>query len=139
MIAENIRSEYCFTIQKCKICFAFLLGCRKKYYSRGTKQMYGDCGKKALAMIYLLCWVRENSFDYLKLDREFLAGVEDDKRGQIVISSVVRMARELEMPVVVEGVETEQQKDFVSKIGCVYIQGYFFAKPMPAEEYEKMI
>lgn len=101
--------------------------------------MYGDCGKKALAMIYLLCWVRENSFDYLKLDREFLASVEDDKRGQIVISSVVRMARELEMPVVVEGVETEQQKDFVSKIGCDYIQGYFFAKPMPAEEYEKMI
>ena len=76
--------------------------------------------------------------DMLKLDMKF---VEDgaESRGGSILSSVIRMANWLRLPVLAEGVETRTQAEYLKSIGCVYMQGYLFAKPMPAAEYEEIL
>ncbi len=71
----------------------------------------------------------------LKLDMKFLESSADSRRGGNIVESVVRMAKWLDMSVIAEGVETRQQADYLLSIGCSYMQGYLFARPMPAGEY----
>ncbi len=72
----------------------------------------------------------------LKLDMRFLEDSEDSKRGGNILESVVRMAKWLDMAIIAEGVETRAQADFLKSIGCLYVQGYLYARPMPLAEYE---
>ncbi|NLW69502.1 MAG: diguanylate cyclase, partial [Eubacteriaceae bacterium] len=74
----------------------------------------------------------------LKLDMRFIEGGENTSRGGNILESVVRMSKWLGMSVIAEGVETLSQADYLKSIGCFYIQGYFYARPMPAEEYERL-
>lgn len=74
--------------------------------------------------------------DILKLDMVFLSDTKNSARGGNILSSVVRMARWLKLPVIAEGVETKQQADYLCSIGCLYMQGYYFSKPVPANSYE---
>ncbi|MDO4540216.1 MAG: EAL domain-containing protein, partial [Syntrophomonadaceae bacterium] len=74
----------------------------------------------------------------LKLDMRFLENNENSMRGGNILQSIVRMAKWLGMLVIAEGVETKVQADYLRSIGCVYIQGYFYAKPMPVHEYEEL-
>ena len=76
--------------------------------------------------------------DVLKIDMRFLAEASVPERGRNIISSVVRMAQTLGIPTVAEGVEKAEQAEFLRNIGCDYGQGYYFAKPMPANDYERM-
>ena len=73
----------------------------------------------------------------VKLDMKFLASGDDAQRGGNIVESVVRMAKWLDMSVIAEGVETVEQADYLRSIGCSYVQGYLYAKPMPAGEYER--
>lgn len=75
----------------------------------------------------------------LKLDMMFFAGTENAVRSGNIIESVVRMAKWLDMAVIAEGVERPEQADYLKSIGCYYIQGYLYAKPMPVEDYEKVL
>ena len=75
--------------------------------------------------------------DVLKIDMQFLSGGESPGKGKIILESVIQMANNLGMPVIMEGVETQEQTRFLYKIGCNYVQGYYYARPMPQEEYEK--
>lgn len=75
----------------------------------------------------------------LKLDMKFLENTENAKRGGNILESIVRMARWLGMSVIAEGVETVLQADFLKSIGCNYVQGYLYAKPMPLDEYEALV
>ncbi len=77
--------------------------------------------------------------DVLKIDRAFLSRSEDTDRGEIVLSSVVRLARELNMSVVAEGVETEKQAAMLRSINCDTAQGYLYAKPMEVESFYKIL
>lgn len=74
----------------------------------------------------------------LKLDMKFLEGAEDSNRGGHILESVVRMAKWLGMSVIAEGVETREQADYLKSIGCFYVQGYLYARPMPISEYEAL-
>lgn len=77
--------------------------------------------------------------EVLKLDMNFLAGTEDtDRRGNI-LSSIIRMARWLGMDLIAEGVETVEQAEYLKNLGCSYMQGYYFAKPMPKEEFKLVL
>ena len=73
------------------------------------------------------------------LSKHLMTNTEITGRGENILASVVNMAKVLEMPVIAEGVEKESQVRFLKNIGCEYVQGYYYAKPMPAEEYEKML
>ncbi len=74
----------------------------------------------------------------LKLDMKFFEDTADMYRAGSIIASVVRMAKWLDMAVIAEGVETKAQADYLKSIGCYYIQGYYYAAPMPVSEYEKL-
>jgi len=75
----------------------------------------------------------------LKLDTRFLSGGEDDARGGSILSSIIRMAHWLDMPVIAEGVETRSQADYLKSLNCFYMQDYLFGKPMPEDEFEKIL
>lgn len=75
--------------------------------------------------------------DVLKVDMKFLPVKNEMERGEIILASVIKMAKWLGMTVVVEGVETRLQRDFLDSTGCDCIQGYYYSKPIPSEEYEE--
>ncbi len=81
--------------------------------------------------------LKDMSLDIIKMDMRFLSKTEHPERGKCIMASVVRMAKWLKMSVTAEGVETKEQLDFLKSIGCEYIQGFYFAKPMSVEDYEK--
>lgn len=81
--------------------------------------------------------LREMPVDVLKLDKGFLDDCSGDNssREKRIIAHVISMAKDLEITVLAEGVETVQQKDFLKESRCDMIQGYFYAKPMPTEYF----
>lgn len=83
--------------------------------------------------------LKEISVDSLKLDMRFLFGSDADGRGGTILSSVVRMARYLSLPIVAEGVETAEQARFLHTIGCTVGQGYYYYRPMPVPEFERLL
>lgn len=74
----------------------------------------------------------------IKLDLRFLTDVEQNSKAGNIISSVIRMAHGMEMAVIAEGVETQQQADFLKNLGCNLMQGYYFARPLPQAEFEQI-
>lgn len=83
--------------------------------------------------------LKEIDVDILKIDTKFMPTGSGDSRSERILSSVIRMAGWLDLPVIVEGVETTEQRDFLESIGVEYAQGFFFAHPMPCESYEKIV
>ena len=81
--------------------------------------------------------LRSFPVDVLKLDRTFLNSLEENDR--IVLSNIIRMASELNMDVVAEGVENWQQMDYLKKMACKVVQGFLFDKPMPKEVFEEKL
>ena len=79
--------------------------------------------------------LKDMPLDVLKLDAEFFSGDLNNSRGEIVVSEALKIAKNLEMLTVAEGVEAKAQVDFLAKNGCDMIQGFYFAKPMPRDEY----
>ncbi len=83
--------------------------------------------------------LKDIELDLIKLDMMFLVEKSDSNRGGMILSSVVRMAKWLGLPVIAEGVETLEQADFLKSIGCEYIQGYFYSRPLPENQYVEML
>ncbi|MCR5608738.1 MAG: EAL domain-containing protein [Lachnospiraceae bacterium] len=79
--------------------------------------------------------LRKMPFDILKLDKDFFHGEFITNRERVVISNIVRLAKELNMGIVAEGIETEEQTKFLEEINCPVIQGYLFSKPVPVPDY----
>lgn len=75
--------------------------------------------------------------DILKIDMAFLAKAQDEERSKKILEMVVLLSKQLSMPVIVEGVETESQVEFLSAIGCDMFQGYYFARPMEIAKFEE--
>lgn len=75
--------------------------------------------------------------DMLKLDMVFLKETRNPERAKIILQEIINMARKLIIPVISEGVETEEQVSFLSDMGCGMFQGYYFAKPISLEEFEE--
>ena len=67
----------------------------------------------------------------------FLNKTNNTKRSEIILTSIVEMSKKLNMPVVIEGVETKEQLDYLNTLGCDVYQGYYFAKPMDVYTFEK--
>ena len=78
--------------------------------------------------------------DAIKLDARFLKlGDDNNIKGFRILESVVNMAKTIGLPIIVEGVETKTQLDFLEDLGCRYIQGFYFYRPMPVEEFRSLI
>lgn len=76
------------------------------------------------------------SVDVLKIDMEFLGKTRDEERGRKILKMVIELSKELGMPVITEGVETEEQVAYLTEIGCDMFQGFYFARPMQITEFE---
>ena len=74
-------------------------------------------------------------FDFLKIDMNFLRNFDKTPKSKVIIASIVDLAKKLGIHTLAEGVETEDQYEYLKRIGCELIQGYYFAKPMPIEDY----
>ncbi|MEG1778458.1 MAG: EAL domain-containing protein [Oscillospiraceae bacterium] len=85
-----------------------------------------------------LSLLKDIMIDILKIDMQFLSETDLPGRGENIIASVIRMAKWLNIPVIAEGAETIEQVDFLRSVGCDYVQGYYFAKPMPITDYEQL-
>ena len=83
--------------------------------------------------------LKDMPLDTLKVDMAFIRELEKSKRVAIILKFIVELAEELGMSVVVEGVETQVQSDYVASLGEVAIQGYFFSRPLPIPDYEKLL
>ena len=79
------------------------------------------------------------TLDILKLDLKFVQNEIAKPMEQSILNDVVTMAHRMGLRVVAEGVETREQMNRLRAVGCDYVQGYFFAKPMPAAEYENLL
>lgn len=107
-----------------------------RLHELGFKIMMDDFGSGYSSLNVL----KDMEVDYLKVDMKFLQQDQGfNGKGEKVLTSVIRMAKWLHMPSIVEGVETIEQVDFLKCIGCEYAQGFFYAKPMPVEEYEAFL
>lgn len=78
-------------------------------------------------------------FDLIKLDMHFLRQFETNEKSRIIITELVRMAIGLGMDTVAEGVETEEQVEFLKRVGCTMAQGFLFDRPLTKEEFEKRL
>ncbi len=81
--------------------------------------------------------LREIPLDTLKIDRAFITASVQDEKGRAIIENIVRMAQELNIETVAEGIETEEQRDYLKALGCNVAQGYFYARPLPEQEFVK--
>ena len=83
--------------------------------------------------------ISELPIDALKLDMKFIRTAFEKKNDTRMISIVIDIADYLKVPVIAEGVETEEQYLELKKLGCAIIQGYYFSKPVPADEFERFL
>jgi len=77
----------------------------------------------------------ETPFDVIKLDKKFMENMIISKKGRLILEQVVSMANKLELGLLAEGVETKEQVELLQSIGCDQVQGYYYAKPMPEEDF----
>lgn len=83
--------------------------------------------------------LKDISTDVMKLDMGFFKSTDDSKRAEQVVKSMVGLATSLSTPIIAEGVENQEQIDFLQSVGCYAVQGYYCAKPMPLAEYEEYL
>ncbi|MEG1994671.1 MAG: EAL domain-containing protein, partial [Oscillospiraceae bacterium] len=109
-----------------------LIEVMRSIHNEGFLIAMDDFGK-AYSSLNLL---KEIPIDILKLDKDFLTSCSENSKGETIIELILSMSKKLGLEVVSEGVETKQQVDFLMDIGCNIAQGYYFAKPMPADEFQ---
>ena len=86
--------------------------------------------------------IKETNIELLKIDKSFIPLEKDDdekKKDIIVFENITRLAKELGIKTIAEGVETKQQYEYLAETGCDMIQGYYFDKPLPEEEFLRRI
>ena len=80
--------------------------------------------------------LKDIPFDILKIDMEFLHSTKNEERSYAILDAIIKLSKNLKMPVITEGVETKEQVEFLTKMGTDYFQGFYFDKPMPIADFE---
>ena len=83
--------------------------------------------------------LKDIQIDVLKLDMGFLKSSDYSAKGGNILTAILKMAESLKMQTIAEGVETKEQVEFLKSIGCRYVQGFYYSKPLPVDEFEKLI
>ena len=106
-------------------------GILEQFRSQGSLILLDDFGSGFSSFGML----KRYSFDILKLDMSFTRQIETSEKVCIIIKGIIKMVHELGIKVIAEGAETEAQVRFLRENGCDYIQGYYFSKPLPEQEF----
>ena len=83
-----------------------------------------------------LSYLKRFPVDTLKIDKSFIRDMSEDNSDRTLVEAIIAMANSLHLTVVAEGVETGDQLALLTKMGCNYVQGYHFSKPVPADEFD---
>ena len=84
-------------------------------------------------------YLKHLPFDKIKIDQSFVRGVPQSENDASIIQAIIGVANSLKMELIAEGVETQEQRGFLLNQKCQQMQGYYFGKPMPAGEIEKLL
>jgi predicted signal transduction protein with EAL and GGDEF domain len=101
----------------------------------GFKTALDDFGTRYSSLVYLCNF----KFDKIKIDRSFVSRMTNDVTSRSIVQSVVRLGRVLGMDIVAEGVETENEATTMRKFGCTELQGFYFSKPITAQQMSNLL
>jgi diguanylate cyclase (GGDEF)-like protein/PAS domain S-box-containing protein len=107
----------------------------RKLHSLGIKLSIDDFGTGYSSLAYL----KLLPVDVLKIDRAFVIGLPDDIQDNAIVRVILLLAQALNLKVVAEGVETEAQLNFLINEKCDYIQGYYYSRPVPSEQFTLLL
>ena len=107
----------------------------RRYRALGLQVALDDFGTGYASLSHLARF----DMDFVKIDQSFVATLEDEHGDLALCEAMIAMAHKLGLKVVAEGVETKVQRALLVDAGCDYAQGYMFARPMPAEQFEAMV
>jgi EAL domain-containing protein (putative c-di-GMP-specific phosphodiesterase class I) len=107
-----------------------LIGALNALSQAGIKIDFDDFGTGYASLTHL----KEYPVDRIKLDRSFISQLPHDRESLGIVRAVISLAHELNKEVIAEGVETEEQAALLAEMGCDFLQGYLFSRPMPAAE-----
>lgn len=84
--------------------------------------------------------LKDIPIDVIKLDREFFSeNIDNEKRGRIIVGELISLSKKLQITTVAEGIETRQQSEYLNSVGCDYIQGYYYYRPMPIDDFTELL
>lgn len=141
---ENIRSEYDVPSSYLKVEILesalslepeLLKDAMNKFHAHGYEIWMDDFGSGYSSFNNL----KDFNFDILKIDMKFLQNFDKNSRSRVILSSIVDMAKKLRIGTVCEGVETKEQSDYLKEIGCERQQGFYFSKPIPLVQVNKLL
>jgi EAL domain-containing protein (putative c-di-GMP-specific phosphodiesterase class I) len=101
----------------------------------GVKISIDDFGTGYSSLAYL----KQLPLDQLKIDQSFVRDIRTDNNDAIIVKTIINMAQHLQLEVIAEGVETQEQKDFLQSNGYTVFQGYYFSKPLSADDFTKFL
>jgi len=101
----------------------------------GVRLSLDDFGTGYSSLNYL----RRFPLDSIKIDRSFILGVGESANDRAIVKTIVALASNLNMNVIAEGVESLVQADFLKQHGCHEMQGYYFARPLPASQVSELL
>ncbi|MCU7835868.1 MAG: EAL domain-containing protein [gamma proteobacterium symbiont of Taylorina sp.] len=111
------------------------IGILDKLSTLGIRISIDDFGTGYSSLAYL----KKFTVDKLKIDREFIKNLPDDKEDVVLTSTMIILAKNLGLDVLAEGVETKEQVYFLKQHGCNLIQGYYYSKPLPEAEFKEYV
>jgi diguanylate cyclase (GGDEF)-like protein/PAS domain S-box-containing protein len=106
-----------------------------KFRNAGIQVALDDFGTGYSSLSYL----KKFDIDYLKIDKSFIDHIATDESSIALCEAIIVMAHKLGLKVIAEGVETEPQHQILADAGCDYGQGYLFSRPLPLQEFEKLL
>ena len=138
---RGIKERYGIPDHMLEIEFTETVACEnEKYMTQIVKELHENgflCSMDDFGTGYSSLGMLKNlDIDILKLDALFFRESKDLKKEQIIVKEVLHMICQLNIKAVAEGIETDSQVAFLKECGCDFIQGYYYYRPMPAEEFE---
>ncbi len=115
--------------------YSRLINIIEQLHQEGIYVSIDDFGSGASSLNML----REVEADVLKIDRSFIRSAVNSKKDRIVLTNIIRLAKELGIRVIVEGVETKEQMELLQKLNCYLVQGYLFDKPLGKADFDEKL